>query len=161
MNSFECRWFERTGREIARIIIFSVQHHCYNRWHSHIWPLTSILPAVAMFSYSDRDRYGGSSRESGHSTGSYFFVDIIRTIKDFPQTLKSTLVIEEVATSCRCCNGPLRLGHEFCSQECGLHYWENLRQRRGKISGSNSVGYMCLQLASPLWATSRPLCFPE
>ena len=95
------------------------------------------------------DRYRGSSRESYHSTGSPIFGDIVRAIKDLPQALRTALVIDEVVTSCRCCQRPLRWSEEFCNQECGLRYWESLRQRRGKMSG-NSVGVF--------WAYSASQC---
>ena len=60
---------------------------------------------------------------------------IWKFIASLPEKVKTALMIEDVATSCRQCRGTVRRPNEFCSHYCVLKYWERLRNENAKVSG--------------------------
>ena len=62
--------------------------------------------------------------------------EIVTYIKSLPQKLKTTLMIEDVAHSCRYCRGAVVHRNEFCSQQCVVKYWERFRKENAKITGT-------------------------
>ena len=61
--------------------------------------------------------------------------DVVKFIKGLPQMLKSLLLIEDVAHSCRYCRGAVRYHNQFCSEPCVMKYWKRLRKENAKATG--------------------------
>ena len=64
---------------------------------------------------------------------------ILKFLTRLPEKVRSALMIEDVATSCRHCRGAVRRPNEFCSQYCVLKYWERLRNENAKVSGTKCL----------------------